>query len=69
MNMRETERTREREKEREREQERERERGLLTHPVFLVYELWFEEEVWIACHHHHMLQLTERERDVECRKD
>lgn len=29
----------------------------LTHPIFLIYELRFEQEVWVSCHHHHVLQL------------
>ena len=28
---------------------------LMTHPVFLIYELGFEQEVWVSCHHHHVL--------------
>lgn len=28
---------------------------LMTHPIFLIYELGFEQEVWVSRHHHHVL--------------
>lgn len=37
-------------------------RRLMTHPVFFIYELRFDHEVWVSCHHHHILQLGEKKR-------
>lgn len=37
----------------------------MTHPVFLIYQLGFEQEVWVSRHHHHVLQLWEEEEE-EC---
>ena len=35
---------------------------LMTHPIFLIYELGFEQEVWVSRHHHHVLKLGKRKR-------
>ena len=42
----------------------------VTHPIFLIYELRFEQEVWVPGHHHHVLQLRGggREDDEEMEK-
>ncbi len=46
----------------------ERNRRLVTHPVFLIYELRFEQEVWVSCHHHHVFQLGEEKKKKKKKK-
>lgn len=40
-----------------------------THPVLLIYELRFEQKVWVSCHHHHVLQLGIEGEDDEGREE
>lgn len=36
----------------------------MTHPILLINELRFEQEVWVSCHNHHVLELEQEETEI-----